>query len=65
LDNNNITTNPWHRKALKSSYFLGLGHAINDAMIYFLCAAVFRLGAFQITLDESHALHREFDDIFT
>ena len=54
-----------YRKALKSSYIVGLGNGLTDGIIFCMYAIVFRFGTFLITLDEDHVLHREFDDIYT
>ena len=53
------------RQALKASCFLGFGHALNDALTYFLIATVYWFGAFLIALDDDHFLHLEFDDLYT
>ena len=52
------------RQALKASRFLGLRHALNDTLMYFLIAIVYRFGAFLITLGDDHILHLEFDDLY-
>lgn len=51
------------RKALFSCVIYGVTYAISQAVIFLMYALVFRFGAYQILLPESHVASATFDEI--
>ncbi|CAI8032913.1 ATP-dependent translocase ABCB1 [Geodia barretti] len=56
-------TRPYRRGIINSSVY-GLTYAFSQTTIYFMYAAIFRFGAYQVTRPDDDIAHESFEDIF-
>ena len=58
------THSTFPRRGIINSSVYGVTYAFSQATIFFMYAAIFRFGAYQVTLSESNIAHETFEDVF-
>ena len=55
---------PLSRRGIFNSSIYGLTYAFSQSTIFFMYAAIFRFGAYQVILPEDNVAHESFQDVF-